>query len=206
MQTRGYARRRCASDPDYQIESQCDWWIKKCSIRNWGGHANVQSVWIIFYPSLCAIAVFQWSLCCFSDLWIDLNALCVSGCNWCVLILMCTDVYWCAPTTRLSQISWHPESSDSISVARAKWTRLWCTMAFSHWSGQLGMWSGLDNKICTGVVRRCGVLVIAMLFCMLSRHQLLIANLSFGGEPASCWNLVFSIWLCPCHIARHDRV
>ena len=43
------------------------------------------------------------------------------------------------------------------------------------------MWSGLDDKICKGMVRHCDVLVIAMLLCMLSLHQHLIANLLFGN-------------------------
>ena len=34
----------------------------------------------------------------------------------------------------------------------------------------------------------------AMSFCMLSCHQLLIANPSFGGEPALFWNLVHGVY------------
>ena len=33
----------------------------------------------------------------------------------------------------------------------------------------------------------------AMSFCVLSCHQHLIANPSFGGEPALFWNLVFGV-------------
>ena len=42
----------------------------------------------------------------------------------------------------------------------------------------------MDDKICKGIVSHCDVLVIAMLLCMLSLHQLLIANLLFGNGIA----------------------